>query len=120
MKNPYTSVKTDKVETYMTSNGDTYTQGMSVLSRGNDIVTELVGLPNVADDKHARIAQFARVDYFCEGCPEHTHTMDSFDFVNVHFANKPGNVVQLRQVLENANENYSYPIIIGDFNNVKS
>ena len=116
MKNPYTSVKTDKVETYTTSNGDTYTQGMSVLSRGNDIVTEPVELPNVVDDKHTRMAQFARVDYFCESCPEHAHTMDSYDFVNVHFANKPGNVVQLRQVLENANENYSYPIIIGDFN----
>ena len=117
MKNPYTSVKTDKVETYTTSNGDTYTQGMSVLSRGNDIVIKPVEfLPSVAGDKHARTAQFARVDYFCDSCPEHAHTMDSYDFVNVHFANKPGNVVQLRQVLENANENYSYPIIIGDFN----
>ena len=116
MKNPYISVKTDKVETYMTSNGDTYTQGMSVLSRGNDIVTEPVELPNVVDDKHTRMAQFARVDYFCESCPEHAHTMDSYDFVNVHFANRPGNVTQLRRVLENADENYSCPIIVGDFN----
>ncbi|NCC19861.1 endonuclease/exonuclease/phosphatase family protein [Candidatus Saccharibacteria bacterium] len=115
MKHPYKSVKTDKVEAYTTSQDDTYTQGMSILSRGNNIVTKPVELLNVAGDKHTRVAQFAQIDYFCES---YAPSNDSYgyDFINVHFANRPGNVVQLKQVLESANESHSYPIIVGDFN----
>lgn len=117
MEHPYASVKTNVVETYATSKGTAYTQGMSVLFHGSIASTQSIELQNVAGDKHTRTAQLIEAGYLCETClPDYQHTMDVYNFINIHFANKPNNAVQLKQIIDAADERYLYPIIVGDFN----
>lgn len=114
---PFRSTKTDTVETYTTSRGDRYTQGMSVLSRSDKIITKPIELSPVRGDKHKRIAQHIVAEYHCGPCqPEHSHIDTAYDFIHAHFANKASNESQLRQVVNYADDNYLYPIILGDFN----
>lgn len=100
LKVPFQFSKTEVVETYTTSNGDTYTQGQSILSRFK-IESSKKNLTNVGLDRHNRIAQF--VDFYKNG--------EKIKLANVHFAAKENNLVQLEEVVSEKPD-----IIVGDFN----
>lgn len=124
MEDPFAHIAVDKVETYTTSKGRTYTQAQAVLVRDKlaEVATECLELAPISGDKHTRISQNIQINYYHDEAdfPPHPELPSkTYDFANVHFGNRADSWRQLKDTIEHNNQKWRNAIIIGDFNMIR-
>lgn len=101
---PYSQVNVSRF--YQPSIGNSYREGLAVLSMHPIVESEVLALTQKPDDKHTRIIQ--TVSLLIDSRVVH--------FTNVHFSNNHYSTEQLRETLDIIKKRGEQSIILGDFN----
>lgn len=103
---PFPFTQTTISKFYQSSSGDTYREGLAVLSRLPITQSETLVLNKQLDDKHPRIVQ--NIDIEADG--------KSIFLSNIHLSNNKYSVEQLKELLSILKARGERRIIAGDFN----
>ena len=103
---PYPYINSTISRFYRPSVGDSYREGLAILSRHPIRNIEVIALNQTSDDKHTRIIQITDIIF--------NETV--VNICNVHFSNNHHSVEQLSETLSIIKSLSSKTIISGDFN----
>lgn len=106
LKMPYEYTTVDVTKYYRPSFGESFREGLAVLSRSAILSSETLVLDQAEDDRHPRIVQL--IDLRVGG--------EVIKIANVHFSNNKYSVVQLGELLAILESRREQRIIAGDFN----